>query len=181
MHSFPHLYNLLRSMFRSVFWCETLYQCSKSHENAHAFGQELISAAASQELFFKIHRSQIFFSHSTQPSTSSAGPSNFSHLAFFSKTPAPLSHLRPLRFQNGQNFNHGCHADTRKLNFKRPRRPHSIRPSGLFNYRFRRPRLWYGCCQLSHLPRIVLQCPRHIARFQQHFNSDDSAKCIYNM
>ena len=45
-----HLYNRLRSMFRSVSWCETLFQRTEAHEDSHSFGQKLISAAANQDL-----------------------------------------------------------------------------------------------------------------------------------
>lgn len=45
-----HMYTQLRSIFRSVSWCETLFQRTEAHENASSFGQKLISAAANHDL-----------------------------------------------------------------------------------------------------------------------------------
>lgn len=45
-----HLYTRIRSIFRTVPWCETLFQRTEVHENPTSFGQKLISAAANHDI-----------------------------------------------------------------------------------------------------------------------------------
>lgn len=60
-----HLYNRLCSTFRSVTWCEILFQCTEAHEGAHCFDQNLISAAPNQDLRSKSQPKQLVLYHAT--------------------------------------------------------------------------------------------------------------------
>lgn len=60
-----HLNNRLRSIFRPISWCETLFQRTEFGGSTTLFGQKLISAAANFDLCSKLHPRPVTHYHVT--------------------------------------------------------------------------------------------------------------------
>lgn len=175
------LYNRIRSIFRTISWCETLFQRTEAHEDAQSFGQKLISAAANQDLRSKIHPKPVIPYHTTQQTALLTRPTNFIHselVAFFSKTPPPPRHRRPRRFLQRRPFRRDQGFQPRAPKFERYPRPLGSRPSALQQSRFRHKMVCYGCRQPGHFLRDCPYRDRHLARFQHYVNLGDSAAYI---
>lgn len=173
-----HLYNRLRNIFRSVRWCETLFQRTESHEDPTSFGQKLISAAANFDIRSKKQYKPVVPFHATQtPAPTGTSPTNphSDLVAFFSKTPPPPRHRRPRRFMHGRpGYNRfRSHSEFNKFPY-RPR-PYWMRPSALSRSRSRPRIVCYGCRQEGHILRDCPHRNRHHKQFQYFIDLGDAA------
>ena len=116
------LHKRLRTIFRDVLWCDTLFQRTTAHETPESFAQKLVSAAVNHDRRVS-HRpdssSKPYHSHipNAPDAENNKTTEAFKDLiAFFAKTPPPPRHRRPKRFQhsaygkfnrfNGRNQQH---------------------------------------------------------------------------
>lgn len=96
-----HLYKQLRSIFRPILSCDTLFQRIEAHGSASWFGHKLISAAANHDMHSSAQpRATIHFHASQQVTTANIPTNRMSRdlIAFFSKTPPPSPHRYPTCF-----------------------------------------------------------------------------------
>lgn len=102
-----HLYNRIRFIFRSIAWCETLFQRIKAHDIAISLSQKLISAAVNHDMRATIQHHAIAPFHASLLTVSCLGQTEtpwFNFIAFFSKTPPLSRHRRPSRFNQSKCY-----------------------------------------------------------------------------